>query len=299
LKCDYGAGKFKELQYPIPHMFNRFNSLRVLAAILTIASAAVVCVKSTHAQQSDLWDDDFKSNSLPGRRTFNATCAGCHGLDGGGGKTSPNIANNAKVERLSDAAVAEIIAKGIPGTGMPAFRTLTPSQVHAVVTYLRMLQGRSKAQRLPGDPEHGRTIFLGKGECSSCHMVQGEGGFLGPDLSMFASSRSAREVIDAITFDRKNPGTGYKKATASTHDGTQVTGLVRNEDNFSLQLQALDGSFHFLLRSDLATLQYQDHSIMPSNYGERLQPSELNDLASYLMSISRVTKVKSPARPED
>src|SRR5258708_31510931 len=125
-------------------MFHRPNSLRFLAAILVVALAEFICVRQTQAQQHDLWEDDFKSNSLPGRKTFNSTCAGCHGLDGGGGKTSPNIANNAKVEHLSDAGVAEIISKGIPGTGMPAFRSLTPPQVRALVSYIRILQGQSK-----------------------------------------------------------------------------------------------------------------------------------------------------------
>ncbi len=193
-------------------MFHRPNSLRFLAAILVVALAEFICVRQTQAQQHDLWEDDFKSNSLPGRKTFNSTCAGCHGLDGGGGKTSPNIANNAKVEHLSDAGVAEIISKGIPGTGMPAFRSLTPPQVRALVSYIRILQGQSKTQKLPGDPAHGRTVFLGKGECSSCHMVRSEGGFMGPDLSMFGSGRSAREVVKLW---RQLPQTGRIRVLAT------------------------------------------------------------------------------------
>src|ERR1700722_512604 len=65
-----------------------------------------------------------RADALPGQRTFTSTCAGCHGLDGRGGERAPNITGSAKLGRLSDANLAAIVANGVPGTGMPAFRSL-------------------------------------------------------------------------------------------------------------------------------------------------------------------------------
>jgi hypothetical protein len=64
-----------------------------------------------------------------------------------------------------------------------------------------------------------------------------------------------------------------------------LSGAVRNEDNFSIQLQSGDGTFHFLLKSDLDKLEYQRLPPMPTDYGQKLSPEELDDLVGYLQSI--------------
>src|SRR5689334_15744789 len=39
------------------------------------------------------------------------------------------------------------------------------------------------AQAPAGDPARGKAIYEGKGDCASCHRINGAGGRLGPDLS--------------------------------------------------------------------------------------------------------------------
>ena len=43
--------------------------------------------------------------------------------------------------------------------------------------------------------------------------------------------------------------------TATTTNGDSYQGIIRNEDNFSLQLQSEDGAFHFLSKADLKTVE--------------------------------------------
>jgi cytochrome c oxidase cbb3-type subunit III len=204
---------------------------------------------------------------------------------------------NARVQRMSDADISGIISNGIPDTGMPAFHSLSPEQVREIVDYLRVLQGREKAQPLPGDPARGRTVFFGKGECSSCHMMRGEGGFLGPDLSTYGAIHSERDISNVINNPRRTPDPAFRMAVATTREGQRVSGVVRNEDNFSVQLQTADGAFHFLARSDLRSLDYQTKPAMPANYGETLDQKELDDLVSYMISVAR--KVKPDAASQD
>jgi cytochrome c oxidase cbb3-type subunit III len=249
----------------------------------------VLCVgvflrSSSHAQQNDSWDDDFKKTAEPGERTFNSTCAGCHGLDGHGGDKGPNIAGNAKVRHFSDTQVSSIISNGIPGTGMPAFHNLSARQIGSLVGYLRILQGKLDAGTSAGDARRGKEIFVGKGECSSCHMMSGEGGFLGPDLSAYGPSTSAKAIRDEIVRPNRIEAPGYRSAVLTTRDGNRLEGVIRNEDNFSVQFQGKDGSFHFFQKSDLQTVEPSGQSLMPTNYGQRLSADELNDLVQYLMS---------------
>jgi len=271
-------------------MLLRLN-LPLLLAVLLVLSGCTGYLAYSQSQQRDLWEEDFQRPSPSGQRTFASTCAACHGLDGRGGKTGPNIASNSRLEHLSEAEISAIVTAGIPGTGMPAFRSLGPAKVHALVTYLRVLQGQTKAQKLPGDSTRGKTVFFEKGKCSSCHAMRGEGAFAGPDLTIYGVDRSAPEISDAIIHPRNGADTSYKAVTVVTRDGQRFRGSIRNEDNFSLQLQDTDGSFHFLLRSDVRDLEYEQHSMMPADYEKRLSRTELNDLVSYLMSAGRTEKI--------
>jgi cytochrome c oxidase cbb3-type subunit III len=281
---------------PIPP---RASFLRALKASLVALGVAGIFVVGLPAQEPASGKGSAIHNTQPGQRTFAATCAGCHGLDGNGGERGPNIAGSAKLQRLTDADLSGIVSNGLPGTGMPAFRSLGASQLRAVVSYLRVLQGQNKTQELPGDPVHGEAIFFGKAECSSCHMVRGKGGFLGPDLSTYGGDRSAKEILDDITNSAKNPDTSQQIVAAVTSDGHQIKGLVRNEDNFSVQLLTADGNFYFLRKSELQSLEYKEGTVMPPDYGQRLSSSELNDLAAYLMNIGRTAKPVPAMREED
>jgi putative heme-binding domain-containing protein len=191
------------------------------------------------------------------------------------------------VLRLSDAQISHIIENGVPGTGMPAFHSLAHPDVQAVVAYLRFLQGAKSALKLPGDPDRGETIFFGKAGCSGCHMAAGKGGFIASDLSGYAHSHAVEQIRSAIT----SPGAGNDRqsrlVTATTRGGEKYVGRIRNEDNFSLQLQSLDGTFFFVEKSDLVGLD-SSQTLMPSDYGSTLSSSELNDVISYLMRVANV-----------
>jgi cytochrome c oxidase cbb3-type subunit III len=264
-------------------MLTSRNSSPPLLSLLLVLWVGAFLGTSSLAQQNNSWDDDFKKTEAPGGRTFNSTCAGCHGLDGRGSDKGVNIAGNDKVRHLSDAQVSEIISNGVPGTGMPAFHNLTARQVASLVSYLRILQGKLAARTLPGDANRGKEIFVGKGECSTCHTILGEGGFLGPDLSAYGSAMSAKTIRDEIVRPERIVPAGYRTAVVTTNDGDRLEGVIRNEDNFSVQLQTKDGSFHFFQKSDLRAVEPLGHSLMPTDYRQRLSPDELNDLVSYLM----------------
>jgi len=121
-------------------------------------------------------------------------------------------------------------------------------------------------------------------------MVNGSGGFLGADLSSYASNVSIEEIREAITDPNKDLDLRARTVFITTRDGRQFTGIARNEDNFSLQLQSVDGVFHLFARSDLQTIEYQPKSPMPSDYGSVLSRPELDDLVSFLISSARAAK---------
>jgi cytochrome c oxidase cbb3-type subunit III len=155
-----------------------------------------------------------------------------------------------------------------------------------LIGYVRSLQGKGETRTFSGDARRGKAIFFGKGECSSCHTISGEGGFLGPDLSGFGSTESGKGIRDEIVRLQRTPPPGYRSAVLVTVEGDRLEGLIRNEDNFSVQFQTKDGDFHFFQKSELHGLDRLETSLMPTNYCERLSPAELNDLVSYLLTAA-------------
>jgi cytochrome c oxidase cbb3-type subunit III len=236
--------------------------------------------------------------SVQGKQTFTSTCAQCHGLDGKGSERGPNIADRPSVQRLSDSQISHVIENGVPGTGMPAFHSLQAPQVRALVAYLRMLQGKNETTTLPGDPAQGKTVFFGKAGCSECHMIEGQGGFIAADLSDYARSHAVEQIRGAI-LNLPSSNRQVRLVTATLRDGEKFQGRVRDEDNFSVQLQTLDGTFHFLAKSEIDKMEADSQSLMPSNYGSRLGPQELNDLISYLMSVAGTSGSTSPAKVDE
>jgi len=232
-----------------------------------------------------------RSAAADGRKTFESVCAACHGLDGRGGERGPNVATRAEVQQLSDADTLRILQAGMPAAGMPPFGALGVPKLQAVMAYLRILQGGSRAASVPGNPQRGKSLFFGKAGCANCHTINGSGGFLGADLSSYASNVSIEEIRSAIVDPNKDLDPRSRTVFVTTREGRQFTGIARNEDNFSLQLQSLDGTFHLLAKSDLEHLEYQPKSLMPSDYASVLSPSELNDLVSYLVRTAQASKL--------
>lgn len=238
------------------------------------------------------------SDASRGQKIFSTNCVGCHGLDGKGSQRAPNIATNPQVQKLSAEELINIISEGVPGTGMPAFKHLGQPAIKATAAYVKSLQGGGGSTKLPGDPNRGEKIFFGDAECGSCHMAHGRGGFIGPDLSAYGQTHSA-DVIKSAILDSAARDHVQFPVVVNTASGERFEGIVRNEDNFSIQLQSSDGSFHFFSKADLKTIERSQMPLMPSNYGSRLSTDQLNDVISYLLSIAQSASQNRNVQPEE
>jgi cytochrome c oxidase cbb3-type subunit 3 len=246
----------------------------------------VVCgLAAAHAQT--------KANPAAGAQTFSRNCAGCHGSDGRGGERAPDIATNRVVTARAVTDLEAVVKDGVPGKGMPAFAYLGEQGVSDVVAYLRVLQGKDIVVKITGDPATGKALFEGKAGCARCHMVKGSGGFLGPDLSAYASGIAPEEIhLDITEPDRRLQPT-YAVADLVLANGTALSGTVRAEDNFTLTLQTDNGAFRTFQKPALKSIRHTSHSVMPKDFGTRLTAKELEDITSYLL----VAASDAPPKP--
>ena len=141
-----------------------------------------------------------------GKHLFEARCGLCHGADGAGGERGPNIVDARRGRVRSKESLREVISKGIPEGGMPAFR-LPDDEMESILLFLGSLSAPAIDRALPGDVAAGSAFFFGEGKCSGCHMIQGRGGVLGPDLSNLGRERRLAQIEQALHSSRRfEPG---------------------------------------------------------------------------------------------
>lgn len=221
-----------------------------------------------------------------GRELYNQACTMCHGLNGTAGDRGPALAAERRYLRTTNCQLFDAIKQGIAGTLMPP-TALPDSSIWQIVAYIRSLRARAIDSPVSGDAARGGRIFEEKGQCLDCHMLNGRGGILGPDLSNIGAERSLRRLREALTQPRKMIPRGYQPVRLVRKDGTELRGVVKNEDSFSLQVLGLDNRLHLFLREELGEIHYEERSLMPSDYAQKLTAGELEDLVAFLSRQAR------------
>ena len=226
---------------------------------------------------------------------------GCHGADGRGGGHGPAIVDLPRPRAATQAAVQSVIQKGLADGGMPAF-PISDSDAGSIAAYvmrLRMPAEGSTASTITGDAAAGERFFSGKGDCAACHMVRGNGGVLGPDLSNIGRDRQPAQIEQMLQDPGNAPaprggrggrgGASYKAVTVRLRDGRTLHGIAKNESAFDLQLLASDAKLYLLQKSEIASIT-REKSLMP-----KLQatPQEVRDLVAYLSGLRTDTAAKA------
>jgi len=235
-----------------------------------------------------------------GKSTFRGACAFCHGLNADGGFRAPSLISGHLNHGDTDDAMLNNILHGIPGTAMPA-NDIEESEARDVIAYLRSLQ-KPAAAPPSGNAEAGRKLFFGEAYCSRCHMVSGQGGRLGPDLSRVGAMRPRDYLIESIrnpdaviaerfvTTDFGVNSPNYELVTVTTRQGTSFSGVILNEDSFSLQFMDDQEKIHSWSKSELQSVVHEKRSPMPAYGKPQLSDSQLDDLVAYLSSLTGAAK---------
>lgn len=196
---------------------------------------------------------------------------------------------------LGDEAVVNIIKHGIRGTAMPMFFDLSDKEAADIIAFLRSFDASATAGTVKGDPKAGKALYESSG-CSACHMIEGQGGSVGPELTRIGAMRGPTSLEDRLIDPGANlpqNGTGFYSSKwteylmfrAVEKNGHVIEGMRVGEDSFVIVLKDGSGKFHALWRPDLRSLaQEPGKSLMPS-FKSALSPAQMDDLVAYLMTL--------------
>jgi putative heme-binding domain-containing protein len=249
---------------------------------ITRAGALLALLPVTVAAQTKPAAAAQPSDMASGRRVFDAQCAWCHGNEGDGG-TGPNLHGTLRHATTLN-SIADIIISGIPGTDMPSFRLgLTDRSARQAATYVLSLS-RSASRRGTGNAERGAEVYQTTG-CGSCHVVDGRGGILGPELTSIGGRRGAVYLREAIVTPAASHPPGYLVVHAVPNSGPDIRGIRVTEDVFWIHIRDANGNVHALQKSELARVDRElEGTLMPA-YDSRLSPAQLDDLVAYLATL--------------
>jgi putative heme-binding domain-containing protein len=220
-------------------------------------------------------------DALAGAKLFRAQCAGCHGPEGAGTGAGPSLTSGRFRRGGSDEALFQSISKGVPGTSMPAF-AFTGLQIWQLVTHVRTMNIARGTTRAKGDAKSGSILFQEK--CSGCHVVAGQGGFQGPDLTFVGSRRTYDELQTSLSEPDSEVAPDYWSVIIKTNSGQLHRGVRLNEDTHSIQIRDENGRLISVLKREVEGQELIRRSSMPVFAG-KLSDSQLADVLAYLTTL--------------
>ena len=266
------------------------------AALLLMVALAIACA----AEDRNPYAGNPEAAKL-GEFQFRINCAFCHGLGAHGGGRGPDLTRAQKRHGNADADLFRTINEGVPGTAMPPNGTtgqgvgMTEEEIWQVITYLRSQQVKAPPQPV-GNAAHGKELFYGEANCSSCHMVEGKGGRFGPDLTGIGTARAPEAIVDSVRNPSRRLAPGlseaikefpqeYETVVVVTADGKEIRGVAMNEDTFSLQMMDQGEQIHFFEKDQLRSFKKSRVSAMPIYDPATLSDKDLQDIVAYLQSV--------------
>jgi PQQ-dependent dehydrogenase (methanol/ethanol family) len=232
-------------------------------------------------------------------KQFVQLCSGCHGEGGAGGDRAPALTNNRGLRSRTEAQIADLIKNGTNG-GMPGF-PLPENDLRLISGWVRSLNTSASDSKPDGDPEAGKEVFFGTGQCSTCHMISGRGQVKGPDLSDIAQKSTVHElelVLDNPTSQMGIhttptcpnwafcPDEAWAVVDVRLRSGSTLRGFARNRAEHNLQLQTFDGKMHLLTEDDYAEITREKQSFMPAF---KSAPDDRRNLIAYLSTLGSST----------
>jgi cytochrome c oxidase cbb3-type subunit III len=213
-------------------------TMPVLASCLTLMAQtqpAQTKVAQTKTAQTKADQPSYSPAVVEqGKSVFGQNCAFCHGRDGGGGETGPDLMDSDVVTNdVRGNKIGPFVRTGRPENGMPAFK-LSVQEITELAAFLQAQKKKSESHPggrrgvsvsdlQTGNVEAGKQYFNGAGTCSSCHSPTG-------DLAGVARRFRGLELEKRMLYP-KNAGATVNVTLPS---GQTVSGKFSYQDEFTI-----------------------------------------------------------------
>ncbi len=160
-------------------------------------------------------------------------------------------------------------------------RSTPKAKLKEIAKYKKLLEAKPAK---PVNLSRGRSLF--QRTCAQCHKLYGEGGEIGPDIT-----GSDRNNLDYLLTNILDPNAeipnDYRTTILRTKDNRILVGVVRRSEGQSVTM-ATPAEVVTMAKSDVASIEQQNFSMMPEGLVLALKKDELQDLVAYLRGAGQV-----------
>jgi putative membrane-bound dehydrogenase-like protein len=147
----------------------------------------------------------------------------------------------------------------------------------AAASRISVIEKHRGVLQLTGDVARGREIY--RKRCSVCHVMEGEGSAVGPDLAE-SRNKSWSALLTALLDPNQAVDQRYAAYTVLTTDGRTLQGLLAAENESSITLKSQEAKLTTLARSEIEQLASSGRSLMPEGLERDLSLQDFADLCA-------------------
>ncbi len=140
---------------------------------------------------------------------------------------------------------------------------------------------------MTGDPARGRETFFSpdRAQCYRCHVINGEGKLVGPDLSKIGQKASKENLFDSILNPSAAVAPEYKVWIVNSFEEGALSGFVKSDTADAVEMMDSAGNTIRLNPKDILDRTESSASLMPTGLSAALTAQELADIVAYLQSL--------------
>lgn len=222
-----------------------------------------------------------KNHIAAGEQLYSVACSACHGPEGEGGR-GPNLVIGPAAQNKRPTQIYSSIKNGVPGSDMPPYGSMPNEQLWQLTAFVSSLSRPAYEMDVPGDVKAGEALYYGEAGCSSCHMIRGRGGALGPDLSNAGLRNYLLQLREGVLEANKRITPGFDPVRVITRSGRTIEGVAKDYTNYSIQLVDRQGELHLLPTTELQEIIFLKDTWMPTDLTERFSEDEIQNVLAFV-----------------
>src|SRR5262249_46468164 len=154
----------------------------------------------------------------------------------------------------------------------------------------RPLPPISALVKLRGNPARGQVLFAKEGTCANCHIVNGAGKEVGPNLSEIGKKLSREALYESILFPSASISHNYETSVIETKKGEVVSGILVSQTPDEVAVKGADALVRTFKRADVESITRSPVSLMPADLTKTLTVQDLADVVEYMLTLREVKK---------